>query len=392
MLPGLVAPLVVASVVEEPAPSPKPPVWGAHANSTLMPAIASAHTPFRTRPSYEAGVERRKSRTGMAPRASGVEGSMKAVSSLLALMTLAACTSAPREESLELVDESHAWIEGSRSVPDAELVPAPPPPPEPAPMPELVRDPSRYDGPPRIAVGPYRRWWSDDDGMGAALCPFEVQSLGFPAVTVEGDTVISAIAENLSASDGEDEMMHVRWHDVDDDTVESEVMVYDGGNGWDEGQRHQHCRSLWQGARAQAEAINRRLAERSWRSLRTVELSIHEQDWATEEERAELLAAPVAERPVELLHLGGSVVARIPGMKVLERTEVSWRAPWNQYCDSTPHLREVWADRETGTVAVTYDHSSGACFCDPPTLTGVLRWSEETFEAIVSRTVAETIG
>ncbi|MCA9649973.1 MAG: hypothetical protein KC501_08695 [Myxococcales bacterium] len=170
---------------------------------------------------------------------------------------------------------------------------------------------------------------------------------------------------------------------MDTDTVDTSVTIYDGDEGWEEGTRHRHCHALWEGAKARADEVNQRLAQRSWRKLERLPLPIHGSDLDDrEEDRAAVLASPAASRFVELTHVGNDLVLRVPGVRVLVRTPVRWQGPWDYQCDTRPHLREVWADRPSGAVAVLYDHQSGACMCYPPLLTGVLRWSPETFEAI----------
>ncbi len=303
------------------------------------------------------------------------------LAALLASLTVAAaCTSPPTEEELELREEALAWSQGYASIPEAEARPSPPR-PEPEPALKILRNPDRYDGPPRIVVGPYRRWGRP----GAALCPFEVQALGFPAVTVEGDRIVSAVAEAVSASDGEDETMHVRWHDVDADTVSEDVLIFDGEADWEQDRKwHPHCRDLWEEARAQAEAANQQLAERDWRRLERLEISIYDpHTWDfVEDDRAALMARPARERALELLHQHGTAVVRVPGLRVLEKAEVDWWGGFDHSCDSDPHLLGAWGDRRSGAVAVELDHQSGACLCYTPTYTRTLRWSEETFAAL----------
>ncbi|MCX4241141.1 hypothetical protein [Paraliomyxa miuraensis] len=303
---------------------------------------------------------------------------------LLMALVVGGCTNVPAAEDLEVQEQHQPWTPAFASIPDARPAPETPPP--------TVADDAevvRRAGQPWIEVGRYHgnadEDWSDDvDKESSARCPFGVRASGFPAVAIEGDQIVGSLSEWSSASDGEDEILRVTWHGVDTDSVEHRMTVYDGNSGWNDGGYHEHCRALWEQAKTNADQINRRLAQRSWRELKKLGIHIYDpgEHNYLEWEHTEIVDTPAAVRPAELMFLAGQAIVRIPGLRVIERTEVDW---WNdgdeEHCDRTPHLREAWGDVESGAVAVLLDHESGACFCYSSMKMHVLRWSAETFEA-----------
>jgi hypothetical protein len=67
---------------------------------------------------------------------------------------------------------------------------------------------------------------------------------------------------------------------------------------------------------------------------------------------------------VEALYRAGWFALRVPGLRVLSReAKLQWRVA-DEFCDTNPHIREVWGDRRSGTGVAVVDHSSGACLCD----------------------------
>lgn len=318
---------------------------------------------------------------------------MKAPALLLAAVAITGCTNIPSAEELELQEQDQRWSPGYSAIPDAEPEPVGEPPPHTEP--EVA--PERVPGQPWIVVGRYDRRASGLDDLGergsSALCPFETSAEGLPAVTVEGDLVVESVTETGSASDGEDESMLVSWHDVDGDSVEHGLAIYEGGLGWEEGRYHRHCRALWQQAKAQAELANRRLAQRTWRALQPMEIFTHDPDDYDYDldRREEILATPARRRPAELTYDGRHAIVRIPGVKVLARTDVDWWGDDDDFCDRAPHVRERWADRETGAIVLSMDYQSGACLCDTVTFVHTLRWPESVFAAAERPVTSEEV-
>jgi hypothetical protein len=220
---------------------------------------------------------------------------------------------------------------------------------------------------PRITVGPWKGKRAEDDERfdGSALCPFEVHSRGFPAISSDGSTIVGISRGAWSASDGEDEVMVVRWHDVARDEVVHSEIVFDGGDGaYSYEDSDPHCKKLWRGAKQAALVINARIAEGSWRTL--VDVGIHARDaipeWDLPEEE-DTAPLPAAERPVELVHVGKQAALRIRGVEVLHRADVDWIGTESWPCMLAPNVLAVLGDRESGTLAVFVDHQTGGCLC-----------------------------
>ncbi len=302
---------------------------------------------------------------------------------LLAALAVTGCTGIPSAEDLEVEEQRLRWTPSDVFIPVAHAEPAPTPPPEPIADAPLVRQP----GQPWVTIGPYDWTVEDSDDLGdsgeSALCPFDSYASGFPAVSSDGALLVQSIREVNSASDGEDETMTVAWHEVDEDRVDFAMTIYDGmGDPTFDGYHH-HCRALWKKAKANAEAANLRLAEHRWTSLTPMDIFVHDpgQFDYDAQSREDLLATPAHSRPAELTYGAGHAIARVPGVAVLSRTDVHWRGSDDEYCDDAPHVREVWGDRASGTVAVFLDHQSGACMCYSPTEVHTLRWPQEAFDA-----------
>lgn len=189
---------------------------------------------------------------------------------LAGLFAVTACTQAPTVEDLSLHEQEASSSVGSWAAhgvdPQAASIagrrmPTQPEPGDDAGPSEVVEtEPTA----PRIIVSDY----DEDDGQwpeasGTALCPFEVHTPGFPAVTLDGTTVVYASSEILSASDGDDELVTVRWLDVASESTNEAIVVVDG----EDFQTDDHCRRLWRHAKVVAAEINERLDAQRWRTL-----------------------------------------------------------------------------------------------------------------------------
>ena len=195
---------------------------------------------------------------------------------------------------------------------------------------------------------------------GTALCPFTVEGRGFPAVSSDGARTASFVAETLSSSDGQDELVTVRVTDVATDAVERSIVVVDG-NQFD---GEQHCKKLWRAARRRAEQMNRALGETHWLAMQPVSLTA-EWDMDSDETRDELLEIPAGERPAQLLERRGEYVVRIPGVKVLSRISRDWYADdQDEMCsDFSPYVSGFHVEPTTGVAVATVEQMGGPCFC-----------------------------
>jgi hypothetical protein len=245
-------------------------------------------------------------------------------------------------------------------------------------------------GQPRVVVGPWLGARAeDDDSESSAMCPFEVTTRGFPAIRDDGSTIVSALRGVTSASDGEDERMVVRWHDVDRDAITDSIVVFDGNDhmhDWDDVAKR--CRPMWRRAKERAAEINAKLDTERWRTL--VDVGIHARDevpeWEMPEEEQEAQPPlPAAERPVELVHVGKQAALRIRGIEVLHRADVDWLGRENWPCMVEPVVYTVLGDRESGALAVFLDHQTGGCLCYPEMELHVLRVPESIFAEAARR-------
>jgi hypothetical protein len=94
-------------------------------------------------------------------------------------------------------------------------------------------------------------------------------------------------------------------------------------------------------------------------------------EWADAEYREERRPR---ERPVQVLVQDGQAIARVLGVKVLERH----RLPYGRTM-----VHRAYAHRASGTVLFgTRDCDGDSCTCDPRSEAAVLHWKPETFAAI----------
>lgn len=255
---------------------------------------------------------------------------------------------------------------------------------------ELEDDEEDLDGDaPQIVVGPWLGARADDveDFRESALCPFEVETRGFPAVTPDGRTIVGIKRGSWSASDGEDESLVVSWYDVERDTATHSATVFDGDEHRDQhaDDPQRHCRPMWRAAKRKAAEINAQLAGQSWRTM--VDVGIHAFDGrdGMDVEDEEAPPPSAAERPIELVHVGKQAALRIRGVRVLHRADVDWLGTESWPCQLSPVLYEVLGDRETGTLAVSLDHQSQGCLCNPEIELHTLRVPDSIFAEAAAR-------
>lgn len=302
-----------------------------------------------------------------------------------ACILLAACAEVPTTEELGDLESAGGWIH------ERDVVPSGPGADrtaghdfgEPEPIAEVF-DPRTG---PRLRVG---RLLTDGDANDTALCPFSVDAIGFPAVRSDGKQVVTTVRDVLSASDGEDETMTLSWQDTAVEGVQEDVLVFDGGTvtyDYEAGDSAQlnACRKFRKQVVANAREINARLREHAWRPMEPMAATIVDDQYGDGFDREAILELAPNDRPVEFLWQRNEAIFRISRVKVLARSVALWSGGGDEYCDSQPHPDRMWGDRESGTVVVTYDHQSGACFCYPPTEVGVLQVPDRVFEELEVR-------
>lgn len=268
------------------------------------------------------------------------------------------CAEIPEAGDLPSEDDPRALSLAYEAIPDRIGVEAPAPVVQAEPESEIAADVGR----PRILVSSFDDSALDEygEGEGTAMCPFTVEGQGFPAVSPDGSKITSYVAEVLSSSDGQDELVTVRVTDVDTDAVEQSIVVVDG-NQFDDAH---HCKKLWRAARRRAAKMNQILGQSEWLAMKRVDLTA-DWDMDPDENRDELLEVPAGERPAQLVAQHGEYVARIPGVKVLGRISRDWSAPGqDEMCsDFSPYVSGFHVEPTTGVAAVTVEQMGGPCFC-----------------------------
>jgi hypothetical protein len=299
---------------------------------------------------------------------------------VLGAFLLGACIDVPEAGSLEVRDEvAPAWHEAL--VPDEVATWTTGSSPEPEVSIAAARR-ATSDGP-RVVVSAFRKHEEDE------LCPFSVEARGFPAVSSDGTQMVSGWIEG---SGDETTSLRVRWHDVETDSVVDSQVVFEGYGDTDEDWSTSGCHRWWREVRRAAAEVNARLAEGSWRPMAELPIAIYD-PWGSDgleaETRAEDMARPPAERPVELTWRWGDVVVRVPGVRVIARVPVQWYGEDpDRYCQNEPRLRQVFADEATGVTAVMLDYESGACLCWTTTSMRALRLPSAVFAAVHDQPLA----
>jgi hypothetical protein len=299
----------------------------------------------------------------------------RALAVMLALLAIA-CADVPEAAVFEVPEGEAPDVEGVPVIPYGARIFDPPIESAPIEAPDAEEDDDEavaptawpaFRGEPRVTVGPWKGERADDENITeSALCPFEVRTRGFPAISSDGSTIIGVSRGAWSASDGEDEVMVVRWHDVARDEIVHSATVYDGEDeAYDDEDTDSHCKRLWRGAKRAALDVNARIAEGSWRTLVDVGIQTRDgiQRWA-DEEMGDEVPPTAAPRPVELVHVGKQAALRIRGVEVLYRADVDWLGTESWPCKLAPNVLAVLGDRESGTLAVFVDHQTDGCLCD----------------------------
>lgn len=307
----------------------------------------------------------------------------------LGLLIVAGCTGVPHSDDLHWDGTGRVSVLGYEAVPDG----------DPAAEPVVPADTAADLGSGLLIAVSRMRKSGDADGFdydGSALCPFNVEATGFPAVSADGTKFAYWVAETLSSSDGEDEEGTLRIVDVATDTALETVAVFDGDADYGvtvpagmslKAQTVAHCRRLHIQAKAQANVANALLADASWNSMEELDLDTRDRAMLDGEgDRSADGLAPPSERRVELVHFERTAAIRIPGIEVLARTPAAWNSPWESGCGGyTSDIQRVYVDRKTSVTVAEVGQEGGPCFCYAPTLLHALPMTPEILATIDAR-------
>jgi hypothetical protein len=300
---------------------------------------------------------------GNAARRSTVETVMRMPATFAAALLaslLTGCMAPPEAEDLVFAEQELVEHPDLCVIPDQ---PRPMPGPgsvtiQAQPKPEAERPATRTRRSPRLV--PER---------GEEPC-FGVEARGFPAISVDGRTVVASQADHLQLSTIPG-TFNLQWHDVDSGITRIDPLVLEQ---WPEDVGG--CGVVSRGIRRRARQANRELRAQKWRTMERLPVELFypdtfDMEWYKEE------FAP-AERAVQLVVQHGEIIVRIAGVEVLERHPLAAGMNGMAY--------HVYADRESGTVAlVTMGCIGDSCTCDPSFTTQVLHWQPQTFDAIDQR-------
>jgi hypothetical protein len=240
--------------------------------------------------------------------------------------TAFACTEgAPEQLELELADDA---LPRELALPDYEVVP------------ELEQ--AAADVVPRLELT------SPDKG---GYCPIDLVANGFPAISVDGHTLVMQRSGMPGNSDIE--VHSVVFFDVEGDEQAELVFENDYADQND-------CEAIRRAAQAKVDELNAELADQQWRAL-------------------EQLPAPLAPR----WHAGWFSI-RIPGERVIERqARPELRNPIDEgLCDVAPTFDELWFDRATRRAIVTFDYEGASCMCGNDQSQAALVLGQATIDAV----------
>lgn len=287
---------------------------------------------------------------------------------LPALLLIAACTSTVAAEDYALEDERAAALGDGLVLPDGERIADRSLAPDPVEtIPEVEPEPAPPEGgPPRIRVE-----FDPTDYCRPSFTP-----TGFPAIDVDAGIVVVPLAHvlQLSSTPG---ALDLVWFDASTGAeIERNVLLHEDGilgDALEEEGEEIDCTRPSAPVRAAVRAANRALRARTWVTMERLPVELF-YDYGPETAADYREQTPVAERPVQVLLQHGHAIARVLGVKVLERHDVP---------NSMSMVHEVYAHRPSGTVVFgTRDCDGESCTCDPRSSAAILHWKPETFAAI----------
>jgi hypothetical protein len=270
----------------------------------------------------------------------------------LASLSLIGCTAPVEAESLELVDPPSKHEDALPSwshVPDAAAQPV-----DPDSQPRLV-----------LTLGP-----AGSEDMHESFCPYQVGARNFPAIDVEGTTLVRVDAQVSGASEGEDEALRLTY--VTPEQGQRAQTIYDRKDDFDR-DGTAHCDAALAKLREDLDTFNAELAARTWRPLERLDVVPSDSYFRFVDWREPIEALPLDQRPVEVLYRGGYFIARVRQAKVLlELARPHWQRD-DAFCQRNPRVNAVEVDRISQLALVYYDHESGACLCYPDEYVDVVR-------------------
>ena len=163
--------------------------------------------------------------------------------------------------------------------------------------------------------------------------------------------------------------MVVQWIAVATGVVKREMEIVDDDWVYDSDEA---CREIDQRVAERINRANDRMDRRAWRALERLPVGLFYPDTYDLDAYKEFTRPE--DRSVQVVVQHGEFIARIPGVRVLERhvAERAWNEPYR-----------VYGDARTGVVAlVTQSCIGDSCTCDPAFDTHVFQWSQETFATL----------
>jgi hypothetical protein len=263
-----------------------------------------------------------------------------------------------------------------------------------------------YDGPPRLEV--VAREISDHE-LEDGLCPYKLETRGFPAVSEDGATFLDAYA----SYDGRDEIkdsLELTWLEATSTRVEQAYAPPEPvpepaeGEEFREVEPAEACKKSEARTRKRIEQLNAELQARKWRGLETLDAlyskpglarAMETFGWEAAMEGAtyvdevmEKLAA--ADRPLEVFYRNGHFYGRVRGIRVVQDTQLpEWRQHENEFCTTDPNIAAIEFDRASRIALVHYNHHADGCLCDDRTYVARTELSPELLAEADQRTTTK---
>lgn len=201
-------------------------------------------------------------------------------------------------------------------------------------------------------------------------CEWSLTQRELPAIAGSTGTVATVLGQNLqmSSAPGYRDLVLL-------DTVHKQparrTPLYDRADSLGDGSE---CRASSRRIKARVVEANRVLERSMWRPLEKLPVALGEAASGVQH-RADV---PASRRPVQVIAEHGEVIARVAGVRVLERDPL--------VSNSGQSVYSIDADRATGTVLVTLVACAGdLCTCDAEFTAHLIHWDDATFEEIERR-------
>ncbi|KIG18663.1 hypothetical protein DB30_07678 [Enhygromyxa salina] len=229
----------------------------------------------------------------------------------------------------------------------------------------------------RVALSEYERELE--------LCPYLVESRGFPAISADGSTIVTLALGPIGNGEADIETLYVKRFDFDEALGERTDLIYDRGTDHPWKDDFAGCEASIAAVLATVQRLDAELGEQDWRPLEPLPVVISDPDnveLSPYVDQAMDHLAP-SERPVELRYHAGSFIARIRGVEVLQRTpRPEWRQWSDEFSDNSPHLEAVQVDRVTGRALVSFNYSNHGCLSDDATYFSAIELAPAVLDAV----------